>query len=123
MSSETSEMTDSCKPELEKLEKMEHLEAEVRDIRNDVAALKDTMLKLSQQLSGLQSTLENVTNQNILLIAEEFSGLAKKINPSLSAAGHHIANEIKVNYLMNDVQNLKKDVGEVKAKLPTIYPL
>ena len=111
MSSETSEMTDSCKPELEKLEKMEHLEAEVRDIRNDVAALKDTMLKLSQQLSGLQSTLENVTNQNILLIAEEFSGLAKKINPSLSAAGHHTANEIKVNYLRNDVQNHKKDVG------------
>lgn len=113
-------MTDSCKPELERLEKMEHLEAEVQDIRNDVATIKDTLQKLSQQISGLQSTLENVTNQNILLIAEDFSSLAKKINPCLSAAGHYITDEIKVNYLMDDVQNLKKDIGELKAKLPTI---
>ena len=111
-------MTDSCKPELERLETMEHLAAEGQDIRTDVAAIKDTLQKLSQQISALQSTLENVTNQNILLIAEDFSSLAKKINPSLSAAGHHITDEIKVNYLMDDVQNLKKDIGELKAKLP-----
>ncbi len=61
--------------------------------------------------------LENQTDKNIQLIAENFIELTNKLNQAIPVADKNLAYEVKVNYLIEKVQFLEKDFEKFKCQM------
>ena len=72
---------------------------------------------INSYLQATKLTLENVTNKNIQLLAENFVDLTKKLNQAIPVADKNLAYEVKVNYLVEEVKLLKQEVEELKNKI------
>lgn len=99
---EVDTMTDGEKLDLI-LAKMDSMKSDISHINSDLQATK--------------LTLENVTNKNIQLLAENFVDLTRKLNQAIPVADNNLAYEVKVNYLVEEVQLLKQEVEELKNKI------
>ena len=75
------------------------------------------MSSMDDQVTDIRLHLENVSDKNISLLAENYSNLVKKLNANNSITDQQIAYQIKVNYLMEDVEKLKKEIAELKNKI------
>lgn len=72
---------------------------------------------LDRRITGIELHLENGTDKNIQLIAENFIELTKKLNQAIPVADKNLAYEVKVNYLIEEVDKLKKELSELKSKI------
>ena len=72
--------------------------------------------KLDLILSEMQ-VLKQRTTKNIQLIAENFIELTRKLNQAIPVADKNLAYEVKVNYLVEKVQTLEKEIAELKGKI------
>ncbi len=72
---------------------------------------------LERRTENLELHLENVTDKNIQLIAENFIELTRKLNQAIPVADKNLAYEVKVNYLVEKVQTLEKEIAELKSKI------
>ena len=72
---------------------------------------------LLQKVTNIELHLENVTDKNIMLLAENYSNLTRKLDENTKITDNEIAYQIKVNYLMADVEELKKEISELKNKI------
>jgi len=55
-------------------------------------------------MASTQMHMENVTDRNIQLIAENFINLTNKLDEAIPAADKSLAYEVKVNYLIEEVR-------------------
>ena len=99
---------------------MQGMKAEMQDMK---AEMKDRLSVVEDKVSALENKvvnislhIENVTDKNIQLIAENFIELTKKLNAAIPAADKNLAYEIKVNYLTERVQKLEEQVAELISK-------
>ena len=72
---------------------------------------------LERRTTSVELHLENVTDKNIQLIAENFIELTNKLNQAIPAADKNLAYEVKVNYLVSEVEKLKQEIAELKSKI------
>lgn len=72
---------------------------------------------LERRTTGVELHLENVTDKNIQLIAENFIELTNKLNQAIPAVDKNLAYEVKVNYLVSEVEKLKQEITELKNKI------
>nr|WP_305137164.1 hypothetical protein [uncultured Schaedlerella sp.] len=100
------------------------LKEDVAVLKEDVAVLKEKVSVLEQRVgnieqrvTGIEVHLENQTDKNIQLIAENFIELTNKLNQAIPAADKNLAYEVKVNYLIEKVQFLEKDFQEFKYQM------
>ncbi|MCM1190788.1 MAG: hypothetical protein NC123_16605 [Butyrivibrio sp.] len=75
------------------------------------------MQELNRRTTNIELHIENVTDKNIRLIAENYTELAKKLNQAIPAADKNLAYEVKVNYLICEVERLKAEIAELKSKI------
>lgn len=97
-------------------EKLDLILSNMQDMKQDMQGMKQDMQGLTQRVTALELHIENSTDKNIQLIAENFIELTKKLNQAIPAADKNLAYEVKVNYLVERVQLLEKDVAELKEK-------
>ncbi len=95
-------MTDSEKLDLI-LSKLDSLESETQELKR-----RETNIELH---------LENVTDKNIQLRAENFIELTNKLNQAIPIADKNLAYEVKVNYLAKEIEKLKEEIAELKSKI------
>ena len=100
------------------------LKEDVAVLKEDVAVLKEKVSVLEQRVgnieqrvTGIEVHLENQTDKNIQLIAENFIELTNKLNQAIPVADKNLAYEVKVNYLAIEFDKLKKEVAEIKRKI------
>ena len=100
------------------------LKEDVAILKEDVAVLKEKVSVLEQRVTGIEQRvtgievhLENQTDKNIQLIAENFIELTNKLNQAIPVADKNLAYEVKVNYLIEKVQFLEKDFQEFKYQM------
>ena len=100
------------------------LKEDVAILKEDVAVLKERVSVLEQRVTGIEQRvtgievhLENQTDKNIQLIAENFIELTNKLNQAIPVADKNLAYEVKVNYLIEKVQFLEKDFQEFKYQM------
>ena len=87
------------------------LKEDVHTLKDDVHALQDDMQVVKQKVTNLELTLENETNHNIQLLAENH------INQAIRVQDKSLLFEVQVSGLRMRVEHLEKDVAEVKALL------
>ena len=82
-----------------------------------VVSLKDGQEHIQNAITDIKLHQENVIDKNIRLLAENYSNLVKKLDENNSVTDQQIAYQIKVNYLMEDVEKLKKQIKELENKI------
>ncbi len=73
--------------------------------------------ELKHHTTSIELHLENTTDKNIQLIAENFIELIEKLNQAIPVADKNLAYEVKVNYLVSEVSKLKQEIAELKSKI------
>lgn len=79
--------------------------------------MKEDLGETNRRLTKLKLHIENATDKNIQLFAENFVELTKKLNQAIPVADKNLAYEVKVNYLLEEIDKLKADVAELKNKI------
>ena len=83
----------------------------------EVAELKTAQQLTQQDVAALKLHLENTTDKNLQILAENHITLVNKLNQAIPAVEKNLVYEVKVNYLMEEMQILKKDVAFLKSKI------
>lgn len=92
------------------------LKTDVSELKTDVSGLKTDVSGLKQEVSAIKLHLENVTDKNISILAENHIELVKKLNAAIPIADNNRAYAVQVNYLTERVTKLEKDFQDFKAK-------
>ncbi|MBD5473425.1 MAG: hypothetical protein HDR20_11215 [Lachnospiraceae bacterium] len=109
-------MADSEKLDLI-LSEMQGMKSEMQGMKSEMQGMKSEMQELKRRTTSIELHLENTTDNNIQLIAENFIELTNKLNQAIPAADKNLAYEVKVNYLVSEVDKLKKEIAELKSKI------
>lgn len=99
------------------------LKSEMIELKNRIGCLEDRMLilekrmdKMERELHKINLHLETETDPGVQLIAESHIDLTRKLNEAIPAADKNLAYEVKVNYLIGEVRELREDVEMLKKK-------
>lgn len=102
---------------------IENMKTDIRILQEDVQNLKEELALTNQRIDELDRKtanislhLENWTDKNIQLIAENFIELTNKLNEAIPVADKNLAYEVKVNYLIIEVEKIKKEMMELKNR-------
>lgn len=109
-------MTDSEKIDLI-LSKLNNTDERFDALENEIQGIKTDMQDIKQRVKSVELHLENTTDKNIQLIAENFIELTNKLNQAIPVADKNLAYEVKVNYLVLEMDKLKKEIAELKNKI------
>lgn len=109
-------MTDSEKIDLI-LSEMQGMKTEMQGMKTEMQGMKTEMQEVKRRITNMELHIENGTDKNVQLIAENFIELTKKLNQAIPVADNNLAYEIKVNYLADRVKALEKEIAEIKSKI------
>ena len=84
------------------------MKMEIQSMKADIQDLKSDVQDLKRRTTSIELHLENTTDKNIQLLAENFIELTNKLNQAIPVANKNLAYEVKVNYLLEEVDKLKK---------------
>jgi len=84
-----------------------------------IQPIKDDLQEVKHKLTSIQIHLENGTDKNIQLIAENFIELTNKLNQAIPVADKNLDYEVKVNYLVES-DRLDKKLKPVNDRLKKI---
>lgn len=79
--------------------------------------IDDRLDSLENGVTDVKLSLENETNKNIQLLAENHSNLIDKLNQAIKVSDKTTLYEIQVNILKNKVEQLEKEVAEIKSHI------
>lgn len=99
------------------------LKSEMIELKNRIGCLEDRMLILEKRMDKMECVLHKInlhleteTDPGVQLIAESHIDLTRKLNEAIPAADKNLAYEVKVNYLIGEVRELREDVEMLKKK-------
>ena len=93
------------------------LKSAQQQTQKDVAELKSAQQQTQKDVTALKLHLENTTDKGLQLLAENHITLVNKLNQAIPAVEKNLVYEVRVNYLMEEMQILKKDVAFLKSKI------
>ncbi|WP_418462125.1 hypothetical protein [Frisingicoccus sp.] len=96
------------------------IQDDIKQIHIDMQQMQDNMQKmhenigsLSDRVDSIETTLENVTNKNISIIAEAHLDLSRKLDDALKVENEKELLLIRVNILEDDVKKIKSRIEQI----------
>lgn len=103
---------------------MTEVKQDVADLKQDMTEVKQDMIEVKQDVADLKQdvtemklSLENETNHNIQLLAENHCDLVDKLNQAIPVADKALLNEVQISGLRIRVDSLEKEVAEMKDRI------
>lgn len=93
------------------------MKKDMTDMKKDMANMKEDIRGLKEETKDIRLHIENVTDKNISLLADSHCKLFQRLNENSQALSSQLAYQIKVNYLISDVEKMKKEVAEIKRRI------
>lgn len=97
---------------------------DIADMKNDITSMKEDIRNLDQRLTVVENqitemklSLENETNHNIQLIAENHMNLVDKLNQAIRVSDKTLLYEVQVSTLKSKVEHLEKEIAEIKKTI------
>ncbi len=101
--------TQSMKTEMQDMKtETQSMKTEMQGMKTEIQGIRSDLRDLEHRTINIELHLENTTDKNIQLLAENFIELSNKLNQAIPAADKNLAYEVKVNYLLEEVDKLKK---------------
>ena len=94
---------------------IQNLKDDMQDMKDDMQNMKGDIGVLSNRMANVELTLENQTNHNIQLLAENHLSLVDKLNAAIRVQDKSILCEVQVSGLRRRVENLEREVAELKS--------
>lgn len=88
-------------------EKLDLLINEVQDLKQKQLQTQITLENTVDEVTKINTTLENVTNRNIKIIAEGHLDLSRKLDEALRVENEKELLLIRVNVLENELKQIK----------------
>ena len=94
--------------------------------KNDMKMLREMMettvketveATVKEEVNGVKLHLENVTDRNISILAENHGYLVKKFNEAVEAAHNNHVNTVQTSYLIEHVANLENRMQAVEKNM------
>ena len=98
-------------------DKTSGIEGKVIGLEEKVSAIQKISAETQKELTEVKMHIENVTDKNITLLAENYCNLVKKLDENNKITDVQLAYQIKVNYLMEDMEKMKKEIAELKSHI------
>lgn len=89
------------------------LKADMRDVKSKIKEMDSDLQLLKKKMTSLELHIENFTDKNLQLITGNFSELIDKLNQSIQAADKNRVNEVRVDFLIEEVNRLKENVEKL----------
>ena len=87
-----------------------------KKLKSELQPIKDDLQELKHRMTKIELHLEDRTDRNIELLAENHITLIDKLNQAIPAANKNLTYEVKVNYLLDRVSVLEKKVQVLETK-------
>ena len=85
-------------------------------VQKAIEPLQQDICDLKEEVNGVKLHLENVTDRNISILAENHGYLVKKFNEAVEAAHNNHVNTVQTSYLIEHVANLENRMQAVEKK-------
>lgn len=96
--------------------RIDRLDTSMEQLDNRMEQFDTRMEQLDSRATKIELHLENETDKNIQLLAENHIELINKLNQAIPIADKNLVYEVKVNHLIGEVNKLKEDVEILKKK-------
>ncbi len=94
------------------LSELRNMKSDMTNMKSDMQDMKSDMQNLHHRMTSLELHIENITDKNLQLLAENFITLTQKLNQAIPAADKNLAYEVKVNYLLKEFEKLKTSIAQ-----------
>ena len=111
------DMTDMKKDMTDMKKDMTDMKEDMTNMKKDMANMKEDILGLKEETKDIRLHIENVTDKNISLLAENYCNLVQKLDENNKVTDNQLAYQIKVNYLISDMEKVKQEVAEIKKRI------
>ena len=113
----TKDITDMKKEMTDVKRDMIDMKRDMIDMKKDMTNMKEDILGLKEEIKDIRFHIENVTDKNISLLADSHCKLFQRLNENNQALSNQLAYQIKVNYLISDMEKVKQEVAEIKKRI------
>ena len=93
------------------------LKQDMTEVKQDMTEVKQDVADLKQDVTEMKLSLENETNHNIQLLAQNHCDLVDKLNQAIPVADKALLNEVQISGLRIRVDSLEKEVAEMKDRI------
>lgn len=91
---------------------------EISDMLDEkLKPLEFNMQELNKRITNLELTIENETNRNIQLLAENHITLIDKLNQSIKVADKTLMYEVQMTSLKSRIEHLENEIAEIKSNI------
>ena len=92
----------------------EPLQNAITGMQKDITSMQKDITSMQKDITDVKLHLENVTDRNISLLAENHGHLIDKLNQAVKVSDKSCLEEIRVNILTEKVEKLEKEIEDLK---------
>lgn len=92
------------------------MQKDIASMQKDIASMQKDITSMQKDITDVKLHLENITDRNISLLAENHGHLIDKLNQAVKVSDKSCLEEIRVNILTEKVEKLEKEIEELKRK-------
>ncbi|MEE1248901.1 MAG: hypothetical protein UHU19_06710 [Lachnospiraceae bacterium] len=93
------------------------MKEDISNMKEDIRNLDQRLTVVENQITEMKLSLENETNHNIQLIAENHMNLVDKLNQAIRVSDKTLLYEVQVSTLKSKVEHLEKEIAEIKKTI------
>lgn len=93
---------------------VQNMKQDMLDMKQDMSDMKQSLQQVEQRTTNIELKLENVTNHNIELLAENHMNLVDKLNQAIRVSDKTLLYEVQVSTLQSKMERLEEEVKELK---------
>lgn len=96
---------------------MQAMKGDMQVMKDDMQAMKDDMQALEQKTTMIEMSLENETNHNIQLLAENHMQLVDKLNQAIRVQDKSLLYEVQISGLKSRIDLIEREIAEIKSQI------
>ena len=89
---------------------MKSVKEETKELAADMKSVKEDTKELRSRMSAIELNLENETNKNIRILAENHLSLMEKLDEAIKVSNRHFLYELKVSSLDRRVTEIERRI-------------
>ena len=89
---------------------LEELREETKELAADMKSVREDTKELRSRMSAIELNLENETNKNIRILAENHLSLMEKLDEAIKVSNTHFFYELKVSSLDRRVTEIERRI-------------
>lgn len=98
-------------------ELLEALYRDMQTMKDDMQTMHGDIQSLDRKVTKVELILENETNHNIQLLAENHINLVDKLNQAIKVQDKSILYEVQVSGLKIKIEQLEREIADIKSKI------